>query len=61
MYAKGRGVPQGYVQAHMWGNLAAAQGDEDGRKVRDTLAEKMTPAQLAAAQRLAREWKPKGK
>ena len=59
MYSKGRGVPQDYVQAHMWVNLAAAQGIEDARELRDILAELMTPAQIAEAQRLAREWKPK--
>ena len=61
MYFMGRGVPQDDVQAHMWLNLAAAPGHELPRKIRDNLAEKMTPAQLAEAQRLAREWKPKGK
>ncbi len=61
MYEKGKGVPQDYVQAHMWYNLAAAQGQKDAGKVRDSLAGKMTPAQIAEAQRLAREWKPKGK
>ncbi len=61
MYAKGEGVPQDYVQARMWVNLAAAQGNEQARKAVDLLAEKMTPAQIAEAQRLAREWKPKGK
>ncbi len=59
MYSKFRGVPQDYVQAHMWFNLAAAQGKESYRKSRDILAEQMTPAQIAEAQRLAREWKPK--
>ena len=47
------------VQAHMWFALAAAQGDESAGKHRDRLATKMTPAQLAEAQRLAREWRPK--
>ena len=61
MYSKVKGVPQDYVQAHMWYNLAAAQGDKDARESRDSLAKKMTPAQIAEAQRLAREWKPKGK
>ncbi len=59
MYANGRGVPEDYVQAHLWANLAAAQGHEPARKYRDRLATRMTTAQLAAAQRLAREWKPK--
>ena len=60
-YDLGRGVPQDDVQAHMWFYLAAAQGIEQARKERDTLAERMTPAQVAEAQRLAREWKPKKK
>ena len=59
MYAQGQGIPQDVVQAHMWVNLAAGQGHENARKARDRLAEKMTPVQLADAQRLAREWKPK--
>ena len=40
----------------MWFNLAAAQGDEDGAKWRDKVADKMTPGQVAEAQRLASEW-----
>ncbi len=60
MYREGRGVPQDDVQAHMWFNLAAAQGHEGARKFRDNvLAERMTRAQVAEAQRFAREWKPK--
>ena len=59
MYYEGQGVPQDHVQAHMWFNLAAAQGDDDARKYRDRTVENMTPAQIAEAQRLAREWKPK--
>ncbi|MEE9250825.1 MAG: tetratricopeptide repeat-containing serine protease family protein [Alphaproteobacteria bacterium] len=59
MYAIGKGVPQDYVQAHMWFNLAAAAGEELNIWLRDRLARKMTPAQLAEAQRLAREWRPK--
>ncbi len=64
MYANGRGVPQDYVQAHMWSNLAAAKlppGEErdDAVMNRDVSAERMTPAQIAKAQKLAREWKLK--
>jgi uncharacterized protein len=58
-YAVGRGVPQDNVSAHMWCNLAAAQGDQDAAKSRDDLATQMTPSQIAMAQQLAREWKPK--
>ena len=66
MYAEGNGVPQDYVQAHMWFNLAAsrAPASEAGVrdmaiKGRDIVASKMTPEQIAEAQKLAREWKPK--
>ncbi len=59
MYAKGLGVPQDYVQAHMWSNVAAAQGLVQARKFRETAANLMTPAQIAEAQRLARDWRPK--
>jgi hypothetical protein len=59
MYANGQGVPQDYVSAHMWFNLSAAQGDADGIKNRDLVAQHMTPPQIAEAQKLAREWKPK--
>ena len=40
----------------MWLNLAAAQGDEDARELRDIVAGQMTPSQIEEAQRLAREW-----
>ena len=56
MYADGRGVPQDYVRAHMWFNLAAARGNEDTRKHRDSVSEWMTRPQIAEAQRAAREW-----
>ena len=65
-YAKGRGVPQDYVQALMWFNLAAsrfpaseAKSRDQAVENRDIAASKMTPAQIAEAQKLAREWKPK--
>jgi len=65
MHAEGRIVSQDYVQAHMWLNLVAAglpASDQSNRRTaiaeRDRLATKMTPEQIAEAQRLAREWKP---
>jgi TPR repeat protein len=64
LYANGDGVEQNYVKSHMYANLAAAQlppGDDHAiaTKNRDIIAKAMTPAQLAEAQRLAREWRPK--
>jgi hypothetical protein len=58
MYYKGLGVPQDYVQAHMWWNLAAVSELESAIKGRDAVAGMMTPAQLAEAQMQARAWKP---
>lgn len=60
-YANGYGVTQDFVQAHMWWNIAAAQGYEHSRENRDTLAKRMTAAQIAEAQRLARQRKSKNK
>ena len=59
MYAKGHGVPQDYVQAHKWYSLTAAAGSRDAIKNRNIVAGKMTPAQIAEAQKLASAWKPK--
>jgi len=57
MYEKGMGVLSDYVEAHKWFNIAGANGLEDGRKNRDILEKRMTPDQIAEAQKLAREWK----
>lgn len=64
MYELGAGVPQDDVQANMWFGLAASRlspGEmrDWSEARRDKLSEKMTPAQIAEAQKLAREWKPK--
>jgi hypothetical protein len=59
MYRDGQGVPQDYVQAHMWFSLAASKGLQIAASNRDRVAKMMTPDQLAQAQRMAREWKPK--
>jgi TPR repeat protein len=62
-YAQGEGVLQDYVQAHMWFSLAADQGQASNpaaSAIRDNIAAtKMTPEQVAEAQRLATEWKVK--
>ncbi len=56
MYASGKGVPKDYVAAHMWFNLAAAQGVELAAEERDEVAKLMTPDQITGAQRLASKW-----
>jgi TPR repeat protein len=56
MYVNGQGVVQDYVRAHMWFNLGAVSGKaEKATSNRDSLAAKMTPAQIAEAQKIARE------
>ena len=55
MYAFGKGVPKDYVYAHMWGNLAAANGNELGGMLRDDYERKMTPADISAAKKFSGE------
>ena len=64
MYRDAVGVPQDYVQAHLWFNLAAQrfatkEKRDTAAKDRDVVAAKMTAAQIAEAQKLAQQWKPK--
>jgi uncharacterized protein len=62
MYEEGEGVPKDLVTAYMWLNLAAAQGDEKSdfsKYMRSDLEKQMTPGQIAEAQKLSKEWKPK--
>ena len=61
MYDEGQGVPKNLVQAYKWYSLAATNGDKPAPQLRDLLANQMTSAQISEAQRLAQEWKPKGK
>ena len=58
-YATGLGVPQDNTHAYMWLSVAAARGDPDAISNRNRVARQMTPAQIAEAQKLAREWKSK--
>jgi hypothetical protein len=65
MYANGEGVPRDYVEAYKWLNLAAANlppSQSESRELavnsRDQIAARMTPAQVAEAQKLAKAWKP---
>ena len=54
-YEEGRGVIQDNVYAHMWWNIAASNNSTNASKYRDELAKKMTAAEIAKAQELARE------
>lgn len=65
MYEKGASVPRDPVLAHAWLNLAASalppEEREKAARDRDWLTGVMTSAQVAEAQRLAREWTQKRK
>jgi TPR repeat protein len=57
----GRGIARNLVEAYMWLSLAAArlpagQTGEFASRQRDALGAGLTGAQIAEAQRLAREW-----
>ncbi len=58
-YQAGKGVPKDYVLAYLWYNLAAARENPFAADNRDELVKRMTPDQIAEAQRMAREWMAK--
>ena len=65
-YDTGQGVPRDPIQAYKWYDVAAARfpaSAADNRaqaaRSRDLVAAKMTPPQIAEAQKLAKEWSPR--
>ena len=63
MYFTGTGVPLDYASAYFWYSVAAGQAPLlDNRKglleLRNIAAARMTPEQLAQAERRVAEWKP---
>jgi uncharacterized protein len=58
MYLQGNGVPKDYLQAYMWLYLAAGQKVQEAAGNLDYLAARMTPGQIAEAQKTARDFKP---
>ena len=61
IYEHGYGVPKDPVMACMWLDLALSRAPSLSMavKLRDEVAAKMTPAQIAEAARLAEQWEPK--
>ena len=74
LYSKGPGVPRDDVEALKWLLLAPRQFEDPairmpargapdiasrGEAARKSLAARMTPAQIAEAQKRAQEWQPK--
>jgi TPR repeat protein len=57
LYSTGQGgAPRDYVSAHMLFNLAAMRGSEEARTYRREISREMDQAEVAEAQRAAREW-----
>ena len=57
LYSTGqKGAPLDYVTAHKWLNLAALRGNDEAKYLRKELAGVMSREEIAAAQRMAREW-----
>jgi|APEBP8051073352_1049397.scaffolds.fasta_scaffold13047_3 hypothetical protein len=55
-YACGRRVETDLVEAHKWFNIAALRGDVEAARRRQEIAAEMSAADIASAQRRAREW-----
>ena len=58
-YYNGEGVASNYVEAHKWFSLASAEGDEDAKQNLSMAERQMTTKQIAEAQQLAQEFKPR--
>jgi uncharacterized protein len=58
-YARGEGVTQDFVEAYKWANIAATSGNTNAALFREEIRLQMTPEQVAEAQQLAREFKPR--
>jgi len=55
-WASGRSGVVNLIAAHKWFNLAALKGRVDAIALRREVAEQMSEAEIAAAQREARAW-----
>jgi uncharacterized protein len=56
MYSTGSTVPTDYVTAHKWFNISAMRGNAEAIRLRREIADQMSDAEIAAAQRAARTW-----
>jgi hypothetical protein len=57
LYSTGQGgAPLDYVSAHMLFNLAAMRGSIEAKVYRRELSQEMDPADVAEAQKAARQW-----
>ncbi|HMN39131.1 MAG TPA: sel1 repeat family protein [Hyphomicrobium sp.] len=56
IYSTGRDGAADLVEAHKWFNLAAMRGNEAAKRYRSELSREMSKADVARAQKRAREW-----
>ena len=56
MHLRGEGVPEDYVRAYAWSSISAAGGSARSKKGKKIIAKRMTPAQIAEAQKQSREY-----
>jgi hypothetical protein len=56
LYSAGGEIPADYVTAHKWFNIAAARGNSEAMRLRREIADEMSEAEVATAQRAARDW-----
>jgi TPR repeat protein len=54
--ATGRADAPDLIAAHKWFNLAALHGNQQAARLRHEIAAEMSAADIAAAQRAARNW-----
>jgi len=55
-YSIGREVTPNLIEAHKWFNLAAMKGNDEAACHRQEIADELSAAEIAEAQRAAREW-----
>jgi TPR repeat protein len=61
LYSTGQGgAPLDFISAHMLFNLAAMRGSMEAKVYRKELSREMDPADVAEAQRAARQWLAEG-
>ena len=59
MYALDLGVERDLVAAYMWATLAAAEDAQNAEENLARMAEYLSDEQIAEAERLAAEWRPR--
>jgi TPR repeat protein len=52
----GRGVPQSYVSAFAWCDIAGTNGQSDAAECRDAALEHMSPAEMAQSFKIVSDW-----